>query len=351
MPINTDLRKKLPTPVPEDQEKRTLNMPGFSGTLPLKPGKIVNGRVALTDQERELLQQAGVKLHADTGNADRDANVIAERTRITEEGKFVLPANPNTPPLKLPKEIDISELPLAQQQQIFKSIEEAQKKLEATPLGHLTNPSLSDLITQSKKYADKSVTVEEEKVEIKSEAGSVGVSTNCSHCGWPSNVEDVTATTEDKYNFIQSVLGQIRFKKTYRLLDDRLRVTFRSITSFEADLIFRQLSLELKNGKLETTTQYYENMLTYNLICSLDKIESDQTGVIECPEIKDYKVDVNNENTCLVSIAPIVLETALPINSTRRSIIVQMARFTRLLEHLEARIDDEGFWKATEEPR
>lgn len=366
--VNTDLR--TPAAVPS---KRKANLPGFTGILPFAPGKVISGQAQLTDMEKKMLKDAGWEEGQPIPN--NIPEIINEQERLKNELRTALPASPDTPPFKPPKEINFDDLAPEVQQGIMKSIEHAKQQLDnqknqassedtieivdsrkTKPTGYLDNPSATELLNQTL-ASDKIVPDPNPKNTDKVvAAGGAEKATNCAHCGWPVDIEDIEPSVEDKYNFLQAVLGQNRFNKTYKLLDGKLIVVLRTLTTNESDMLFRQLALDLKKERIESSADYYQKMMQYRLICCLERVELEKTGPLVCPEINEYSLDkpdiktpAKDLDTPLYKILPHILETVLPQDSLCKVLIVQLARFMRLVEHLEARIDSEGFWSATEE--
>jgi hypothetical protein len=390
--IITDLRKKQPPVAPSS---RTANLPGFKGTLPTKMGTLISGDVHLTAAEEKMLKAAGWQ----PGQAiptNIGGILEEERTRLQEEAQTALAASPSTPEFKPPQEIAWEDLTAEKRQEIMQELISAQEKLKFQGYAQIPGaaPGINRAISQANDAAydefqkgqiqvvnskkppqvvhghqeliEKSIrqapinqsqtpvppTVSEESTVAS--AGAAELPQNCDHCGWQYGVPDVIATQEDKYNFEQAVLGlgTNRFYKTYKLFDGKLHVTFRTLTSKESDLVYRQVALDNKKGRVENMQAYYLALMNYRLACSLDKIQSSD-GTLSLPEISEYKVDgielkEKDADTQLVEVSDHIIETAVPQESIRRVVINKLAHFHRLVEHLEARIEDEGFWNATE---
>ncbi len=360
--INTDLRNKTSpvAPAAKQATSRPSSIAGFSGNLPLSPGAFAPNASNLTPTERKMLTAAGWK-EGQMIPTNLPAILAAEVDEMLSSSQTML-ADPKTPPFVPPTPIPFDELPLNKQKEIMEAI----AKVSAPPNKPAENPAANEgrvievvntrKITKPIPPATTEPIVVEEKKEETSTAGGAAVDINCEHCGWPKGTSDIIATKEDKYGFMQAILGQTRFVKTYKLFDGKMLVSFRSLTTEESDLIFRQLAIDVKKERITNSTDYMFNMINYRVVCGLSKIESDNTGPIVLPEISQYKVDGDdafqpqsaNKDTKLFEITPHVINTALPQESIRRLVVNHFARFQRLVEHLEARIDDEGFWMATE---
>lgn len=71
----------------------------------------------------------------------------------------------------------------------------------------------------------------------------------CPCCGWDVAKDPVEVTEEDKANWLRSILGGGEFQKTFTLYGGKLKVTFRSRTMDDNNLVAEQLSLDSKSNK------------------------------------------------------------------------------------------------------
>ena len=105
----------------------------------------------------------------------------------------------------------------------------------------------------------------------------------CPRCGWDLKVpyKKIELTEEDKIQFVYSIMHRMPFKKTYGLFDNKIKVTFRSKTVEDTEIILDQLRSEddLKTFVNINHMQYYANI--YELILLLDNIEGPATSPIQ----------------------------------------------------------------------
>lgn len=370
--LNTDLRKQKVQTSPsgtQAAQSRIANLPGFRGALPLPQGGVVNRKV-FTEYEKKLLKEAGWKEGEPVPGTL--ASIIAEEQKRIAAEMDILPVSPDTKPFKPPTLVNFSDLSPEKQQQLMEEIRKAKDQLSVLPPMQGAGPGINEALAIAQQPSLE--VVDSRKQEFKQEipelpdnpfkedtknsipsAGGDAQLVNCPHCGWQLDIPDVEATTEDKYSFMQSILGQIRFKKTYPLFGGKMHVTFRSLTSEESDMVYRQLSLDIKNNKIDGMSDYYQFLMYYRIVCGLEKLDSDESGPIDCPEVSEYQLDGpdpknKTPDTPLVEVTKLLLKEVLKHESIRRVLVAAFARFTRLIEHLEARIEDADFWSATEVP-
>lgn len=190
--------------------------------------------------------------------------------------------------------------------------------------------------------------INELKEKIKDKPTSSGALelTNCPHCGWKLDRADPEDPSDvDKANFVQSILGQIPFKKAYSLLNDKLVVEFRTLTSEESDLVFTQASYDAQQLQISDEGKYFRTIADYRLCLGLACIKF-QDKTTRFPEsLDDWKLDApKDRNTKLKPLTIKLYSSELKLESLRRAISTQFFRFQRLVEKLEAHVDSPDFW-------
>lgn len=180
----------------------------------------------------------------------------------------------------------------------------------------------------------------------------------CPHCGWNLRKEDhAEADMEDRRNFVQSILGNFRFKKKFNLFNNEYRVTFRALTSKECDMAFRQIVLDsqydYKNNVAASTDFYWRNLQAYRLAMSLQCIDSDSYGSIDIPSLDEADIlGVSNDPLQIQSKLPpylnYVLDSFLPLESTRAVIAHAYFEFQQICDKLQVMAESPNFWKAIE---
>jgi hypothetical protein len=179
---------------------------------------------------------------------------------------------------------------------------------------------------------------------------------NCPHCGWDLKKSELTdPSDDDKYDFVQSILGSIRFKKSYSMFDGKYTIVFRALTSKESDMAFRQIVLDgqtdFQNRAIAGTDFYWRNLQAYRMTMSLESITSEDYGMLEVPTITEAVIpDFNGKDlqSKMVPYLNYVLDTFLPLESTRAVIGHAYFEFQALCDKLQVMAEAPNFWKAIE---
>lgn len=173
----------------------------------------------------------------------------------------------------------------------------------------------------------------------------------CQRCGWDTSLpHDVKITDEDKENFLISVLGNSRFKKTYSLFGGRMIVHFRGVTADENEQVYRQIALDQQSGVIETRGEWVVKLLNYRMVCALEKVTtSDGLVLHEFPELDTTKKD--KDQTTILPAYDKLAATVLAQEPTRRLLGVHLREFSRLTEALEAMALEPSFWKGIDSRR
>lgn len=167
----------------------------------------------------------------------------------------------------------------------------------------------------------------------------------CPRCGWDTSLpHDVKISDVDKEDFLISVLGNMRFRKTYELFGGKMIVHFRSVTAEENEQIYRQIALDQQSGVIETRGEWIVKLLDYRMGCALEKVTSGDGKIIhEFPELDTTKKD--KDQTAILPQFDLLAKTILAQEATRRLLGVHLREFSRLTEALEAMALEPSFWK------
>jgi hypothetical protein len=187
---------------------------------------------------------------------------------------------------------------------------------------------------------------------------------DCPHCGWDLAMpEHIEPTPGEKQAFLQSILGQMSFIQDIDLLGGALKVRFRTLSTREIDLIYKQVMYEQRNNMIPTLDDYWEKINRYRLYLQLLRVEftGATQGIHEYPD--GYSKEANPNATRVWKFGEIpVDQTGLPqiesyllqkifVNEiVQRSINNQCGQFNRLVAKMEAMVDNSDFWKTTGEP-
>lgn len=164
----------------------------------------------------------------------------------------------------------------------------------ALPVGNVV-PSITAAPPELEKAVNELIT-DEAKPESQE---SVGITRRfCPNCKWDLNV-DVTDSfsEEDKHNFIRHILGggDVRFSKTYGILGDRIKVTFRSRKLNEAELIFAVIDSAAQDNKNVSVVEMGVVCGQYQLIASLAEIKRGDNQEI-FPTLESETSDLKQED-------------------------------------------------------
>lgn len=183
---------------------------------------------------------------------------------------------------------------------------------------------------------------------------TISILDNCPHCGWDLKKTDLTEPSDDdKYDFVQSILGNIRFKKSYDMFNGKYKVVFRALTSKESDMAFRQIVLDgqkdFQDRALAGTDFYWRNLQAYRMVMSLESITSVEYGTLEIPTLAEAELDGVSGKDAQARLIPFlnyVLDTFLPLESTRSVIGHAYFEFQSLCDKLQVMAESPNFWKA-----
>ncbi len=175
----------------------------------------------------------------------------------------------------------------------------------------------------------------------------------CPRCGWDMRQKfEVQPTDRDKEDFLATLLGGTRFKKSYELFGGKIIVTFRGLLADENKLIYRQLVLDQQENKVATEAEWFVQMMDYRLACSLEDIKDKAGKVIAVvPELSEMPFTRNPEQpleTALVKQLEFVSTKILAQEVTRRLVATHLRQFQRLVEALEAMALEPSFWNGIE---
>lgn len=183
--------------------------------------------------------------------------------------------------------------------------------------------------------------------------GGIDVLPFCPRCGWDMRMKfEVVPTTRDKEDFLATLLGGARFKRTYELMGGNIIVTFRGLMAEENKLIYRQLLLDQNENKVTSETEWFVQMMDYRLACSLDTITNKTGKVLSVmPELREMPFTADPANPLFTPLAAqleYMSKNILAQEVTRRLVATHLRQFQRLIEALEAMALDPSFWNGIE---
>lgn len=341
--------KKLPkaSEPAKPSEQVPLSVPGF-----MKAGTV------LTDIEKEGLKQLGIV--EDTSKIP--SNIAEKVSAVLADSSAPMPMP--TQALKMPTPVDFKDLPEEKKKEIsdfIKSAGTAPSNFRETPprFSELTNPDLIkepviiDDIKPEPKPEPEPVPAAYEEPKISTDSGLFNKDniTKCPHCGWDASNKELTVVTEqDKTDFIQSILGGIRFKKVYELYGGRLKITFRTLTTAESDMAYKQLLVDAQNDLqskiLGDTSFYWRTLMAYRAVIAVEKIES-ENNIIEIPPVDEIEVEegsYSRPNTKLFALFDDLVAQIMPSEMLRNTVSHLYTEFQALVEKMQAMAESKDFW-------
>jgi len=215
--------------------------------------------------------------------------------------------------------------------------------------------------------ADEEETTESPE-ELQGSDDLATVNSVCSLCGWDQSMPVIPEPEhKDKLGFLQSILGQKVFSKRYSIFGGALKVTFRTLTIKEIDKLYEAAFKAQKLGVITTTADYYEYLNRLRLYLQISALSAKTSALhIKLPEgltrethpdVKSYWDEFLNkegkkaESEPLVNrVADYVVKEVLKTEQLQRTITHECNNFNRLVAKLEACVDNQDFWKETEQP-
>jgi hypothetical protein len=174
----------------------------------------------------------------------------------------------------------------------------------------------------------------------------------CPRCGWDMRMKfEAVPTDRDKEDFLATLLGGARFKKTYALFGGRIVVTFRSLLAEENKLIYRQLVLDQQENRVATEAEWFVQMMDYRLACALESIADKNGKIIAQVPTLDEMAFTPDKDKPLGTPLPqqlALIEKNLAQEATRRLVGTHLRQFQRLVEGLEAMALEPNFWNGIE---
>jgi hypothetical protein len=298
--------------------------------------------------------------------------------RIVQESQSFVPSvPPDFKPTGKYNPIPLDQLPKEKQAQIRAEIAAAQAELARQEQGEaLGEPGKPLAIQTAFDQAQRSVEIFDDSspppaaakaapVATASPAASVSptgadaANRNCPHCGWDQAVlDDVSVESTDKMVFLHASLGDVPFEKIYSLYDGGLKITFRTLTSFELDAIYKAVSRKVESDELQLMQERWEMINRFRLALQIKRVDRpDKT--VDFPD--GYDADTNpgaktfwsQKVPAEQSLAPMdwielhVRSVAMRNESTFRIIQKACGHFGRLVGKLEEMADTPDFWEPT----
>lgn len=275
---------------------------------------------------------------------------LPEGSLVTAVGGQFVPVGGNPPaPFQPPQPPDLDSLPPERQQAVRAAMQQLSAGLTdaAAPPGEYP-----DIQPPPSAPSEPAPTGSAGSAGPQPSCEHCGALSHCQHCGWERTRPDPEEPTDtEKLAFVDAVVFNRHFTRTYSLLGGRIQVTFRTLTASEADLAFTQAAHDANAGNILHPGEYFRVITDYRLCLGLTRYET-PAGAVNLPASSDYQIgDLKPGNTVLKHIVPHVYDKVLGSDSIRRAVAVSYERFCRLVEKLEGHADDPDFWPATADSR
>lgn len=418
-------RKPLPAPPPASP------FPGITGNPPMPTGRVVGHTAPsnLTDVELATLGAMGwtpdIPLPTSHEGLKQLQQAVSDQTSV----HVPLPVDPRTPALKVTT-VPIDKLPPAQQasfrnaiaatiqniniqeQQTKQSDQRSQQMmareaavpgvsgatnaaddaveafrkrmsamtqqpLENVPTVVAANPAAIDAInlgnhfakvTEAAQQAEPAPEPDPKPRVTKSETGADAMLTHCPHCRWDLSLPDIAEPPHgDKIAFIQCMVGDRPFVREYQLFGGTVNVTFRTLTTREIDIVYKQAYQDRQEGKLPNELDYWERVNRYRLMLQLQSFKSDGPGGFHKDLPDAYSSSTNPTGTgwwvtpeqekgmtpgetAIPVIEDWMVSEVLKTEAVFRVVNNVCNQFNRLVAMMEAMADNTDFWKPTGEP-
>lgn len=190
----------------------------------------------------------------------------------------------------------------------------------------------------------------------KSETGAEPALAKCPHCEWDLRLRDpIRVTDDDKRRFLQSLLGQVPFQKSFRILGGAMTVVYRSLSPRELDTCFEQAYLERKQGKFQSADAYFEIINRFRLALQLVRIESQEVNhtfpmTVEGWEKRLAADEKETTDLPVRRISEFMFTEVVRTESFNRILGGLAGEFNSLVGKLEANTHNSDFWSVTKTP-
>lgn len=319
------LTKQQPQTSPLNPVK--IDTPNLKGTLPFPVASAIS-----PDGKKDVYINDAIR--------QEQENILNEKVEVPEHIKKA------TPEIKPP--VDFESLSKEEQQETLEAIKSYNKEITSIPKPKSATPFIprGPGIAAAKKLADKIAEEPVEAVEVKTDTGSDKEEIKCIRCGWTHGDNNYNAPDKiDKQVFVAAVLGQKRFMKSYSLLGGALRVTFRSLTPKENDMVVNQLTKDWNDGKLTGPAHSLVEAVKYQMVLALQAIDN-ATGNQNLPALDEYDFDdeeIKKLGTPLPLVVDHLFSTVIVSESVKRILAKSYNNFLDLLTQLEAIADSADF--------
>lgn len=336
------------------------------GRMPLPVGKpMVLKKVS--PSEREILEQAGWK---DGDPVPENFHEIVAEARKSVEGDLPPPdgLSMNMPPLKVPREVDISSLPPERQAEYQEILALALRQAAAEDAGQrevaksmvsgagqgvndaiMASQTQDDLVDDrnAREYASGAPKASPEPAKsIEPEEYEIGEaeeeSTLCPRCGHDVRVKTLEVDNSDKIAFLLSVLSGADYMKAYTLYNGHLTVTLRTLSTKELDECAVAARRYAKNHEDDPGVIMNATFARYRAALQLVEWATAENKITAPGDLKAWDMPVED-------IAEQVFNEGCRSESSQRLLMNASTEFNLLVATLEANVQNADFWPAIDQ--
>lgn len=105
-----------------------------------------------------------------------------------------------------------------------------------------------------------------------------------------------TATEEDKYTFLKALISNNPFKKEYRLLNDKLKVTFRTVSTAEAEAVTEAIVIQSERVPYSNLIAMSAAHMKYSMACSIVDITTETEEGIKIKQFESPLTKYSNDS-------------------------------------------------------
>lgn len=383
---------------------------GVTGNPPLPTGRIVGHTApsSLTDIERQTLTAMGWTPDIQLPTTHEGMKALQTEIENMRAVEVPLPVPANTPPLKVNtvsmdslsaeaqdrfrkviQNIGVSEEQKAAQQRAQqeamnketqirgmgaasglanKAMDEFRAKVQAAAQEPVETPQAPQPQAQQTATLPPDPTQSQAQAKVpRSETGVDAVLTHCPHCEWDLGSPGIPEPTyQEKISFLHCILGEKTYVQEMPLFNGTVTVAFRTLTTREVDVVYKQAYRDRQEGKLSNDLDYWEHINRYRMMLQLSAFKSTIpngphrdlpdgyskstnplcTGTWVTEEKEN---EMSREDTGLPQIEEWIIENVLKTETVFRMVNNTCNRFNRLVAKMEAMADNADFWKPTEE--
>lgn len=103
------------------------------------------------------------------------------------------------------------------------------------------------------------------------------------------------ATEEDKYNFLKALIANKPFKKEYKLLNGKLKVTFKTITTSEAEAVTEAIVIQSERVPYSNLIAMSAAHMKYSMACAITEIVTETDDGIKIKQFQSPLTKYSDE--------------------------------------------------------